>query len=243
MSSLNDKKKVPGLELTGREPVIMFDLDGTLYQGNRVYQFFARALVQGMPARIRASYWATVSLWLRGQYGVKADNWQAVVKLALPYVCNEGQWRDAFEATRRYMREDPEAAPVPGQLWEFLEFWRDRGRLVVVSNSPTEAAQDFLRTKGLAPWFHRLEAEARKPEEWGTLTERVADRLQVRYPLFVSVGDHYANDIKPAYDRGWITVHVSPRGYFPGPSTLVGRRLSDVLPKLTVILKDSLGIV
>ncbi len=47
-----------------------------------------------------------------------------------------------------------------------------------------------------------------------------------------SVGDHYTNDIAPAMQAGWITVHISPRQYFPGASTFRGTKFDAVIPYL-----------
>ncbi len=220
--------------------LIIFDLDGTLYSGDAPYRWYAEYIARYMDASDKIRYLKEVDAHLRGEPGVVAgDNWEAVVQLATPFIVEDSQWMRAFQKTREHMISTAEALIVPETLREFLKIWHDRLTLACATNSPEEVAVPLLDRLHLTGWFHHLATEVGKPE--GLLN--FAERLWKDIPdpsRTVSVGDNYLNDIAPAEAAGWTTVHVSPRGYFPGPSTLQVQSIAQALPFLNAWARERL---
>jgi FMN phosphatase YigB (HAD superfamily) len=118
---------------------------------------------------------------------------------------------------------------VPDGLFTFLGTVRGTVDLVLATNSPAEACFPLLKRLHLQDAFDTVVPNAGKPQG----LEAIAHARWHGTPLphrTLSIGDHYDNDIAPAWALGWSTVHISPHGYFPGPSTVRGRTLEDVLP-------------
>lgn len=211
--------------------LLLFDFDGTLYRGDAPFRFYAREIARAMSGKHRKTYLSQVEAHLGGQTGVVAgDNWEAVVKLALPYVQDPDLFNDAFLATRTYMMSEECELEVPPDLRRFLSRAHGRVVLAVASNSPEQAALPLLDKLGLRDSFDTVRHSTGKPAGLLPLADELIDQYGLNPRLVMSIGDHYVNDIAPALERGWITAHISPRGYHPGPSTYQGRQLEDVLP-------------
>lgn len=212
--------------------LIIFDLDGTLYSGDAPYRWYAENIASYMDHESRSQYLSQVEGHLRGERGIVAgDNWEAVVQLATPFIVEDSEWMRAFQKTRERMLSAAEDLIVPKTLRNFLKTWHDRLTLACATNSPEDVALPLLDRLDLTHGFHHLATEAGKPN--GLLD--LAERLWGGPPQptrTVSVGDNYLNDIAPANAAGWTTVHVSPRGYFPGPSTLQVQTIEEALPFL-----------
>lgn len=217
-----------GRELRG---LLLFDFDGTLYRGDAPFRFYAREIAQAMASSQRDTYLNQVHAHLDGQPGVVAgDNWEAVVKLALPYVQDGETFNNAFLATRTYMMSDECELEVPVELRRFLDRARGQVVLAVASNSPEQAALPLLDKLALLQSFDIVRHSTGKPAGLLPLADDIIEQYGLNPRLVMSIGDHYVNDIAPALERGWVTAHISPRGYHPGPSTYQGRQLEDVLP-------------
>ena len=214
--------------------LLLFDFDGTLYRGDDPFRYYAKTIAKHMAPEDRARYEKLVTAHLQGHAGVVAgDNWEAVVKLAEPYVPDHEVWQQSFLETREYMMSPDCRLEVPAALIDFLPQVRAKVHVVVASNSPENAARPLMEKLGLITYFDRIYSQANKPEGLIALVEEIMGTRDFDPLLVYSVGDNYLNDIAPAVQRGWLTAHISPHEYFPGPSTIHARNLEDVLPHVT----------
>jgi len=212
--------------------LILFDFDGTLYRGDAPFRFYAAAIARRMALHDRTTYLKHVEAHLRHEPGVIAgDNWEAVVLLARPYIPGEHVIADCFRETRQWMNSGSCPLNVPAGLGDFLESLQGRFYLACASNSPEEAALPLLDRLGLSRYFDRIIPNAHKPEMLTVHLQRFwGGRIDPRRTA--AVGDNYRNDIAPAAALGCFTAHISPRGYFPGPSSVHGRTMEEILPAL-----------
>ncbi len=214
--------------------LLLFDFDGTLYRGNDPFWFYAQSIAQYMDQETRTRYLDLVTTHLNGRPGVVAgDNWEAVVKLAAPIIPDRNIWQKAFLATRQFMMSPRCRLEVPPSLVDFLRQAAHKAKIVVASNSPAEATGPLMEKLGLTPYFDAVFAEANKPEGLVTIVGKLMETPYDPHQVF-SVGDNYANDIAPAVEYGWLTAHISPHGYFPGPCSVRAHSIEEVLPTLSV---------
>lgn len=217
----------------GLRGLMMFDLDGTLYRGDDPFRYYAHVVSQHMDPSARTLYLTQVEAHLGGDpHVIDADTWQAVVRLAAPYVTDPEVCQQAFVPTRQYMLSPECQMDIAPELKPFLAKARERMFLALVSNSAEEAAIPLLQKLDLLDAFEVVRTAVGKPT--GLL--ETADRLILQHDLnasvVMSIGDNYANDIAPALERGWTTVHVSPHGHFPGPSTYQVRQVEEAFPAM-----------
>jgi FMN phosphatase YigB (HAD superfamily) len=212
--------------------LLLFDFDGTLYRGNEPFRIYASAIAESLPQSVRSLYLDRVEQHLIGQDPCTAfDHWEAVVDLARIFGADAHIFDAAFTKTRTAMNEGACALEVPDALRAFLLRVRGRTTLAVASNSPLYAAQELMERLRLANLFDHIITDAQKPDGLTHAASRCGaggfapDRI-------ASVGDHYRNDIAPAEAAGWRTAHIHPHGQFPGPSTVRGRQIEDILPFL-----------
>ncbi|MCY0877678.1 MAG: HAD family hydrolase [Firmicutes bacterium] len=213
--------------------LIIFDLDGTLYRGDAPYWHYAGAIARRLPAGQREEYLRQVRDHLEGRRRVAAnDNWEAMVRLAAPYHADAALFQEAFLETRAFML-DADRCPleVPQGLQAFLRAARGAVDLVLATNSPSAACFPLLDRLALRDAFDAVFPSANKPDGLAAVASaRWHGPPDPRRTL--SVGDHYPNDIAPAVARGWTTAYITPYGDDPGPSSVRGMTLEDVLPFL-----------
>ncbi|NMP23181.1 HAD family hydrolase [Sulfobacillus harzensis] len=210
--------------------LILFDLDGTLYQGDAPFRFYAKTIARHMASEDQHRYLDQVESHLNGRERLVAgDNWEAVVQLAEPYLADDDLWQQAFVETRIFMNGEQCELEVPDALRQLLRELRSKITLACVSNSPPEAAIPLLQRLDLYCLFDQVTPSANKPN--GLIQHaRELWNGQLVPERTLSVGDNYRNDIAPALEAGFATAHISPRGYFPGPSIARGYALDDVIP-------------
>ncbi len=212
------------------KPLIVFDLDGTLYRGDDPFRCYAGVVSRKMTPKDARVYHEAVEAHLAGVPGiVEGDNWEAVVMLARNYLGDDPVLKEAFHEVRDFMLSSRCRLEVPPGLRGFLQEWQERAEFVCVSNSQQNSAVPVLEKLGLLPAFEKVFTQARKPEGLAAIAETLLGE-NGSGDVVLSVGDNYLNDIAPALQKGWATAHISPRGYFPGPSTYQGRTMEDVLP-------------
>ncbi len=216
--------------------LLLFDFDGTLYRGNDPFWFYARTISRYMDKDARTRYLDLVAEHLSGQSSVVAsDNWEAVVKLASPIIPERSIWQEVFLATRDFMMSAECHLEVPSPLINFLRQASSRAMLVVASNSPSEATCSLLQKLELTPYFDHVYPAANKPQGLAEIVFKLMGKDFDPHQVF-SVGDNYINDIAPAVQQGWLTAHISPHGYFPGPCSLRARCIEEILPSVEVWL-------
>ncbi|WP_171822737.1 HAD family hydrolase [Sulfobacillus thermosulfidooxidans] len=216
------------------KPLIIFDLDGTLYRGDAPYWYYAEQVSRFLPPEIGQAYLQRVENHLTGRQTVEAsDNWEAVVRLMEPFgeSLTPEQWQEAFMATRRYMLSGQCPLELPWDLKPFLSNLKGQVILAVASNSPDEAAKPLLEQLGLIGLFDVIKTAAQKPEGLITLVSEITHNDYAPDQIF-SIGDHYNNDIAPGIQHGWITGHISPRRIFPGPATFKVTALEELYPHI-----------
>jgi FMN phosphatase YigB (HAD superfamily) len=212
--------------------LVLFDFDGTLYRGDAPFRFYAEVIARYMDDKDRRHYLELVDAHLNGTAGIVAgDNWEAVVMLATPYLPNPDSLQEAFLETRVYMNDGDCPLEVAPELRQFLAEYRGRVKLACASNSPPEAAETLLKRLDLYDCFDQVFSSAGKPDGLLAVAQAAWDGPIVPEHT-MSVGDNYKNDIAPAWEAGWATAHISPHGYFPGPSTVHGYTIEEILPFL-----------
>jgi FMN phosphatase YigB (HAD superfamily) len=105
-----------------------------------------------------------------------------------------------------------------------------RVRLAVVTQSPRETSLALLTRLGLLDRFDEVATDADKPEALARLVPAWAGSLPPGRIL--AVGDHYANDLAPAWSAGWHTIHVNPWNVAAGPVEVTVRRLEEAYPAI-----------
>ena len=214
--------------------LLLFDFDGTLYRGDDPFRFYARAIAARMPDSSRGAYLEAVDAHLTGNRRVPAgDHWEALVNLAKPVIESPDLLQEAFLETRGHMMTNACDLEVSPDLVDFLTAIKGHVLLAVASNSPDQVARPLLDKLGLARFFDYIKSEAKKPVGLAPFVSEILGRENIEIPGTVfSVGDNYRNDIAPAMEHGWLTAYISPWDDQPGPSTVVGRQIEDVLPDL-----------
>ncbi|MCY0880708.1 MAG: HAD family hydrolase [Firmicutes bacterium] len=211
--------------------LMVFDFDGTLYRGDEPYRFYAQTIAQSMTTSDREQYLAEVAAHLASQTTIASgDNWEAVVQLARPFLDDPDLWQQAFLKTREYMLGPLCRMEVPKAVREFLQEMHGRVTLAVASNSPAAAADPLLDKLQLTGYFDVIRSDAHKPEGLVPFVQEILGRPCGDADRIASIGDNYRNDIIPGQEHGWMTAHISPHGYFPGPSSVQGRTIEEVLP-------------
>ncbi len=202
-------------------PVVVFDLDGTLYRGDAPYQYYAKVVSRFLDHEEARIYLRRVDDHLQGHGTLEAaDNWEAVVRLMEPFgeKLSLDQWQEAFRDTRQYMLSQDCVLEIPPEIKTLFDDIRGEAFLALVTNSPYDAAGPLLEQLGLMGCFDIIRTEAQKPGGIVKLVKEIAGR-DYRPERIFSVGDHYHNDIAPGVQEGWTTGHISPRRVFPGPAT------------------------
>lgn len=211
--------------------LLLFDFDGTLYRGDDPFWFYARTISEHMDEKTRTHYLHLVEEHLNGKGVVAGDNWEAVVKLAAPIIPDRSIWQATFLATRDFMMTSECHLEVPPPLLNLLRLARQRVMIVAASNSPPESTIPLMGKLGLAPYFDHIYAAAHKPQGLVDIVTKLKGEDFDPHQVF-SIGDNYLNDIAPCVEKGWLTVHISPHGYFPGPCSVKARSIEEVLPTL-----------
>lgn len=215
---------------------MLFDLDGTLYQSDGIYRYFAEKIAERMSPPAGRLYLEQIEIFLTGGPDARYDSdWAAVRELALPYLPEtpNGEKTVGPVAIRDYLLSDDCQLAVSPGVREFLHWARSRATMGIVTNGPTESVGPLLQKLGIASCFQYIKAEAKKPEGLVEAAREMAggEAALARHRV-VSVGDNYHNDIAPAHQRGWDTGWITIRQHPPGPATWRGRSLEDLLTPL-----------
>ncbi len=222
-----------------RRALLVLDFDGTLWRGNEPLESYAVAASHGLVPAEREPYLAAVRAFLGGArwrvVGTAAppeDGWSAVASFALARGASQAQLRDAFLRVREDIAAGAFHMEVPAGLVDFLAWSRRWCRVVVATNSPASSVEPVLDRLGLAGLLDDIAAGASKPGSLVWLVEGWAERYGVSRERVMSIGDHYRNDIEPAVRAGWSTAYITPWRWVPGPCSLVGTRVEELLPGL-----------
>ena len=228
--------------------LLVFDFDGTLWRGDDPLDCYAELVSLGLDPAERAPFLADVHAFLSGDHwsvsGLEPppdDGWAAIAAFAAARGESAAHRQAAFLETRRRIAAGEFPLEVPGGLREFLAASRDSCAVVLASNSPGASVHPVLDRLGLTPFFDDVASDAGKPDR---LPEVVDSWITVYRPAHVmSIGDHYRNDIAPAVRRGWFTTYISPWRWVPGPCSVVGATMEDVLPGLYAWVRAVRGAV
>ena len=216
------------------KPVLVFDLDGTLYGGDSQYRYYAQAVSRFLDDGEARLYLRRVNEHLSGQrIVIKADNWEAVVKLMEPFgqKLSVDEWQQAFRDTREYMLSCECVLEISQDLRALLADIRGQVSLALVTNSPYEAAWPLMERLGLSASFEFVRTEARKPQGLVTMVKEIMNQTYHPEGVF-TIGDHYYNDIAPGVREGWTTAHISPRRVFPGPATYQVAKIEELFDSI-----------
>lgn len=233
------RASMPGDATGARRALLVLDFDGTLWRGNEPLESYAAAASRGLVPAEREPYLAAVRAFLGGArwrvVGAAAppeDGWSAVASFALARGVSQAQLRDAFLQVREDMAAGAFHMEVPAGLADFLAWSRRWCRVVVATNSPASSVEPVLDRLGLAGLLDDVAAGASKPGSLVGLVEGWAERYGASRERVMSIGDHYRNDIEPAARAGWSTAYITPWRWVPGPCSLVGTRVEEILPGL-----------
>jgi FMN phosphatase YigB (HAD superfamily) len=219
--------------------LLVLDFDGTLWRGTEAIEIYAEGAALGLEPADRQPFLSAVRAYLAGQRwrvvgGATPpdDGWAAVAQFAAAHGLDPAFRQRAFLAARERVAAGTVRMEVPDGLPEFLAWSRQWCAVVLASNSPGWSVEPVLDRLGFAPLLDDLACDAGKPESLAGLIEGWMDRFRVPRGRVMSVGDHYRNDIDPVARGGWFTTYLTPWRWVPGPCSLVGTTMEEVLPEL-----------
>ncbi|HEU5373188.1 MAG TPA: HAD family hydrolase [Gaiellaceae bacterium] len=214
--------------------VLVWDFDGTLYRGIAACLHYARGIADTLEPGRRATYLQSVERYLAGQGGVDAaDGWEAAVMLAGGGRGASRAFGDAFARTRAFMLTDACELEVPDGMHSFLERMSGRARRVLVSNTPAFGVVPMLERLGLLNAFDELSCDSAKPYRFSVRLRTLAELHEVEARSVISIGDHFVNDIEPAFETGCSTAYIDPFAVGPrGRADLEAPRFEDLLEPL-----------
>lgn len=219
--------------------LLVLDFDGTLWRGNAALEIYAAAVAPDLAPSDRGPYLEAVHAFLGGErwriLGAASppdDGWAAVASFAAARGAPADRVHEAFLATRARIAAGEVRLEVPDGLVEFLTWSRRHCAVVLATNSPASSVVPVLAELGLAGLIDEVASEAHKPGGLVDLVTAWAGRLDADLRRVMSVGDHYRNDIEPAVRAGWFTAYITPWRWVPGPCSLVGTTMEEVLPGL-----------
>jgi FMN phosphatase YigB (HAD superfamily) len=204
-------------ELPTPSPVLVLDFDGTVYVGDGAVWAYAEAVIDSVGAphfadRLRLA----LTAYLGGEGGPYRDGYEAVAALSAGIVSQEAL-QSAYAASRQALVEGTLAVTAPDGLADFLRSLRGVER-VLVTNAPLDGVAETLHRLGLGEVIDRIEANAGKPAGFDTLLPAVLGGRPATSLL--SVGDIWANDIRPPLDYGCATAFIDRFGHASGPAHL-----------------------
>lgn len=121
------------------------------------------------------------------------------------------QFRAAYLATRKDMRDDPENFPlvVPDDLPPFFQRLYERGYgLIVMTNSDLGDSEEILEKLRIRRYFHMIYAEARKPNHSLPIFKEIVETSGHKSSNVMVAGDSVYNDLREAKSIGAQTVLV-----------------------------------
>lgn len=231
---------------------IIFDLDGTLYEDERVYDRYAQELAHFLPPDRQRHYLADWAAAKAGRgplrvglgYGENqyiGDWWGLADVLAAHHGIARSDRTAAFHATRSAMSDGTLSLEPEPWLHDLLAMLRAQGRrLIAMSNSPSPSVENVLTQLGLQERCDLVLSGAAKPAGLDRFLQEsgAADRI-------LSVGDHFVNDIAPALQAGSHALYIDHHDTGLGHGMARLRRISsrqllpDVLHDLDQDLRSS----
>ncbi|MGC8634713.1 MAG: HAD family hydrolase [Candidatus Limnocylindrales bacterium] len=219
--------------------LLVLDFDGTLWRGTEAIEAYAEGAAVGLEPADREPFLSAVRAYLAGQrWRVLGgavppdDGWAAVARFGAAHGLDPAFRQRAFFAARERVAAGAVRMDVPDGLLEFLAWSRQWCTVVLASNSPGWSVEPVLDRLGFAPLLDDVACDAGKPDSLVGLIEGWIGRFRVPRGRVMSVGDHYRNDIDPVARAGWFTTYLSPWRWVPGPCSLVGTTMEEVLPEL-----------
>ncbi len=219
--------------------LLVLDFDGTLWRGNQPLEHYAAIAARGLAPAERAPYLAQVQAFLDGlRWEVVGtaeppdDGWTAVARFAEARGATPDLLRAAFLETRERIAAGAFRLEVPAGLPEFLAWSRRWCAIALATNSPASSVGPVIEQLGLGHLLDDVATGAAKPGALVGLVEGWLGRFEASRERVMSVGDHYQNDIEPAARAGWFTAYITPWRWVPGPCSIVGTTLEEVLPGL-----------
>lgn len=217
-----------------RRPVaaaLVWDLDGTLYRSAAACLHYARGIAETLDESRRTAYLEAMERYLAGEGGVEAsDGWEAAVVLAGGPRGASRAFAGEFAATRAFMLDDACELEVPEGLPELLERVAGAARRLLVSNTPAFGVMPLLDRLQLLGLLDEIVCEAGKPEGFARRLVAVAEVHGLPPRAVLSIGDHFVNDITPAFEAGCATAYLDPFGVGPrGRADLEAARFEDLL--------------
>ncbi len=222
-----------------RRGLLVLDFDGTLWRGNQPLEHYAATVARGLAPAERGPYLAQVRAFLGGLrwqvVGTAAppeDGWTAVSRFAGARGATADRLEAAFLETRERIVAGAFRLEVPAGLPEFLAWSRRWCTVVLATNSPASSVGPVIDRLGLGDLLDDVATGAAKPASLATLVQGWLERFEASPERVMSVGDHYRNDIEPAVRAGWFTAYITPWRWVPGPCSIVGTTVEEVLPGL-----------
>ncbi len=189
--------------------LFLFDLDGTLYEGEAPFRYFTQTIARGMDEPNKSRCLDPCAAYFAANSREIVATWDAVIAMTDPFVEDPKTCPQAYWDTCDYMLDDACSLVVNPALRQFLHEAHGHATLVLATNSPPEAALPLLRRLQLLDAFDHIHTEVGKPEGLVPLGSRLAPDLPSYH--IVSIGDSYPNDMVPAWQAGWQTAHISPK--------------------------------
>jgi len=216
-----------------RTPVLVFDLDGTLYTADHAGRAYATALSASMATTDRTRYLDLFDAFLAKRLPPPAgthDPWEVAVRLAYGPPARPADFPDAFAAARSALHALPDAMIAPAGLKAFLTWAQDHSTIIVATNASHEAAEETLRRIELRHLVAQVFTDVGKPKRLPTLLQSIAATANTTSSELLVCGDNYRIDIEPALSLGCTTVELNPYDFYaPSLSTLQVPSMEDAI--------------
>ena len=125
----------------------IFDMDGVLFDTERVYQKIWRAIARDRGVTLEESFTRTIS----------GTNGETMRRIVARFYHTEDPEAIIGEVMRRVREQLSREVPVKAGAPEILRFFRERGlRLAVASSSARELVVSNLTLSGLLPFFDAI---------------------------------------------------------------------------------------
>lgn len=231
------------------QPLLIVDLDGTIYRGDAPVRRYASLIADTLPPPQAKAYLEALGRYLGAGPAAAAvsedtveaaalreavDPWGAAFGLATRcYGVPAEVTESAFTRCRLWMATPECAVELVEPLVRALAELRAAARIALVTNSPRLGLDAFLTRLGVAACFAEVVAGAGKPDGLRRLLRRdLGTALRERPWLVFSIGDHYRNDIEPAAEIGAATGYIDRYGRDDGPATATAATAEGLLPAL-----------
>ncbi|MFD0681305.1 MULTISPECIES: HAD family hydrolase [unclassified Paenibacillus] len=138
------------------------------------------------------------------------DAWSLVSVTAHRYGISEEKRRAAFFQVRKEMLAGASGFTKHNELFETIDSLTGVQAKILLTNSPSETAQEFIHALGCINSFDEIHYSTGKPAGLESFSRELMQKMNVQPHQLLSIGDHAWNDLYPIRSLGGRTVWISP---------------------------------